>query len=360
MRMIHSGKFANSQVLLVDKAPKISNDRTWCFWEKQNGFFENIVYKKWSSLNFFSKKFSSGLTVSPYQYKMIRGLDFYNYCFDEIKKQSNIEIIYDEVRDVRFKNNKAVINLSSKTIDAEKAIVFNSIYKPVKGSSDKVIHLLQHFKGWIIETDSPVFNPAVGTLMDFRVSQDKGTTFAYTLPFSETKALVEYTLFTDQPLRNEEYYDGLKEYINGILKTHNYKILEEEFGIIPMTNEKLSFYNKGIYYIGTAGGQTKASSGYTFQFIQKQSQQIIDYLISRKPLHSLPASPKRFLFYDTVLLRILAEKKLGGDEIFSRLFQRNKASSVFKFLDNETSLKEELKLIATLPFTPFLKASLKR
>ena len=124
-----------------------------------------------------------------------------------------------------------------------------------------------------------------------------------------------------------------------------------------MTNRKFNFYNSGVWNIGTAGGQTKASSGYTFQFIQKQSKRIIDCLIQDKSLHTIPVDSKRFNFYDTVLLRLLAEKKLSGEKIFSRLFQRNKASAVFRFLDNETSPAEELKLISTLPVFPFLKAA---
>jgi lycopene beta-cyclase len=196
--------------------------------------------------------------------------------------------------------------------------------------------------------------------MDFRVRQDRGTTFAYTLPISETKALVEYTLFTTDLLKKEQYDLELKSYIDNVLKIEQYKIIDDEFGVIPMTNAKFPFYENGMYHIGTAGGQTKASSGYTFQFIQKQSQRITDYMIEERSLKSIPDDAKRFHFYDTVLLRLLAEKKLGGDEIFSRLFQRNKASAVFKFLDNETSIAEELKLISTLPTLPFLKAAVKK
>ena len=51
----------------------------------------------------------------------------------------------------------------------------------------------------------------------------------------------------------------------------NYTIVEEEFGVIPMTNTNFPFFKDGMYYIGTAGGQTKASTGYTFRFIQKQA-----------------------------------------------------------------------------------------
>ena len=80
--------------------------------------------------------------------------------------------------------------------------IFNSIYTPGDDSKN-AIKLLQHFKGWVIETGKPFFNPAEATMMDFRVHQQHGTTFAYVLPFSTTSALVEYTLFTKELLQPE-------------------------------------------------------------------------------------------------------------------------------------------------------------
>ena len=124
-----------------------------------------------------------------------------------------------------------------------------------------------------------------------------------------------------------------------------------------MTNATFPFYHNGVYNIGTAGGQTKASTGYTFQFVQKQSSQIINCLETGNSLESLSFTPNRFRFYDSVLLQLLVSKNLEGREIFTRLFARNKASTVFKFLDNETSLQEELRLISTLQTLPFLKAA---
>ncbi|MBS1654972.1 MAG: lycopene cyclase, partial [Bacteroidetes bacterium] len=99
---------------------------------------------------------------------------------------------------------------------------------------------------------------------------------------------------------------------------------------------------------------------YTFQFIQKQTQKITDYLIHGKPLDSLKTEPNRFHFYDSVLLNILYHNKLPGSKIFASLFKRNQPQQVMKFLDNETSLAEELKIISTLPTFPFLKAALQQ
>ena len=113
----------------------------------------------------------------------------------------------------------------------------------------------------------------------------------------------------------------------------------------------------GMYNIGIAGGQTKASTGYTYQFIQKQTQAIVNCLILSKPLSMIQPTPKRFHFYDSVLLQLLISKKLSGREIFTRMFERNPPARILKFLDNETSLVEELQLIGTLQTLPFLRSA---
>ena len=194
--------------------------------------------------------------------------------------------------------------------------------------------------------------------MDFRVDQTRGTTFAYVLPFSETKAMIEYTLFTENILADDEYENELKNYIDSFLHIKEYKITEKEFGIIPMTTRSFDFYKNSIYNIGTIGGQTKASSGYTFQFIQKQSDLILRSLVDNRPLRKGNSTSKRFLFYDKILLNVLQNKKVTGKEIFTTMFKKNKPQQVLKFLDNESSLLEELKIISTLPTLPFLKAAI--
>lgn len=359
--MIKSGRFADKKILLIDKEPKTKNDRTWCFWEKKDGFFDAIVYKKWDKLSFLSDEYSDILKISPYQYKMIRGIDFYNYCFSEIAKHSNIDIIYGNVRSAKRDRDGLIIDLQDRTLYLDFATVFNSFFttdiNKIQGSS-KDISLLQHFKGWIIETPEASFDPAVATFMDFRVDQKRGTTFAYVLPFSKTRALVEYTLFTKEVLENEVYENELSSYIKDLLKISEYNIIEEEFGVIPMTTKKFDFYNKHVYHIGMIGGQTKASTGYTFHFIQKQAEVITDYLIRDKAIFEIPQTPNRFRFYDKVLLDVLNKKRVQGKQVFTTLFKKNEPQQVLKFLDNETSLTEELKIISTLPTIPFLKAAI--
>jgi lycopene beta-cyclase len=220
-------------------------------------------------------------------------------------------------------------------------------------------YLLQHFLGWRLRTTTPAFDPAEPILMDFRVSQEQGTSFVYVLPFSPHEALVEYTMFSERVLDRNHYEEGLRQYMTENFSSVEYTIEEKEFGVIPMTDHKFPSGNGNIIYTGTAAGQTKASTGYTFSFIQKHSRAIVESLSSEVHPSKVKSSPTRFAFYDRTFLEILERKKLPGHQVFERLFMRNPPARILKFLNNESTLSEEIGLLASLPTMPFLKAALK-
>ena len=356
MHMAASGKFSDQKILLVDQDGKRSNDRTWCFWEEESGLFEPVVFRKWNQVEFHGDQFNRQLSLAPYQYKMIRGIDFYNYCLRELSQHKNITICQEKV-DAVFSDEKGTgIIVNGEPVFADH--VFNSILFKKPELKKKDLWLLQHFKGWVIQTKDPVFNIDAATLMDFRTDQQWGTAFCYVLPFSANRALIEYTLFSANKLEPEEYNTGLRTYINEVLKIPAYEILDEETGVIPMSNYKFSPGINGIINIGTAGGQTKGSSGYTFHFIQKHSKFLVEAMI-RDGKPSVVKQPSRYHFYDSVLLQILQNNSLPGKSIFTRLFSRNKTADVLRFLDNESTLREELGIISSLPVLPFTKAAMK-
>ena len=357
IRMIESQRVTDKRILLVDKKEKIKNDRTWCFWETEPDIFETLVYKSWDKLWYHDTGFSRLMKISPYQYKMIRGIDFYNYCLNIIRQQKNIELQYGHVESVATENEKAVLYMDGHRIEA--SYIFNSVLFDKPQLKRKEYLLLQHFKGWIIETGKPVFNAREATMMDFRIKQEDGIAFVYIMPFTETKALVEYTLFSTELLPAEKYDAALKNYLKQYLAINNYKLLEEEFGVIPMTNYQFSLYGEKVINIGTAGGQTKGSSGYTFKFIQKHSKALLNQLIETgNPV--LPQKTNRFKFYDSILLSILYHKELSASQIFTPIIKKNKPQQLLRFMDNESSLKDDLKIISGLPTLPFLKAAIKQ
>ncbi len=357
MHMIRSGKLDDKKILLVDQQPKKTNDRTWCFWENGNGVFEDIVFNSWDHLWFYGEGQKLQLTLVPFRYKMIRGIDFYQYCLKELGARENVQVIFEKVDRVYSNEEATGVVINGESYDCD--YLFNSILFEQPRMKENEYWMLQHFKGWMIETENEAFDPSIATLMDFRTSQENGTAFCYVLPFSKSRALIEYTLFSHELLQPNQYDNGLKEYIKNYVTSGNYKMIEEEFGVIPMTNHQFETGRHQLVNIGTAGGQTKGSSGYTFHFIQQHSRAIVNALISTgKP--SIHSVSKRFHFYDSVLLNILHHKTLPGEKIFTQLFQKNRTDSVLRFLHNESSLKEELRIISTLPVRPFTKAALQQ
>lgn len=358
VRMISSNKFSGKTILLVDKEQKNKNDRTWCFWEKGKGFFESLVYKRWTALRFFSRQVSLEFGITPYEYKMIRGIDFYQYCINLIHQQKNITVRYGTIQEMHNTLQSTWIVMENETITA--GMIFNSIIFSPPHLKEHEYYLLQHFKGWIIQTPYPPFDKNIATLMDFRIPQHHGTAFVYTMPLSSGTALVEYTLFSKDLLKPYQYDEGLRHYILTYLGCSEYTVLTEESGIIPMTNYSFPVKEGNIFNIGTAGGQTKGSSGYTFQFIQKYTSCIVEQLSKQTGDLILPPVQKRFHFYDSVLLNVLATGKMPGDEVFSHLFVNNPPHRIFQFLDNESSLLQDIKLINTLPKLPFFKAGIEQ
>jgi Brp/Blh family beta-carotene 15,15'-monooxygenase len=69
-----------------------------------------------------------------------------------------------------------------------------------------------------------------------------------------------------------------------------------------------------------------------------------------------PLTKGRFLFYDHLLLIILIRWPNLGKKIFTALFQNNTIQRIFSFLDEKSSVAEEVKIFASLPIVPFLKA----
>ncbi|MFV8346327.1 lycopene cyclase family protein [Flavobacterium sp. ZB4P13] len=353
-KMVQSGKFKNTSILLLDENSKKTNDRTWCFWKTNDSVWEQSISKKWDSALFANENFRRDLDLKPYQYNMVKGLDFYTQAFDLLSKQENITFIHQKVLEIEESETIILIQTESESFSCSK--LFNSIYNKQKAESQTKYPLLQqHFMGWFIKSEQAVFNPEQATFMDFSVKQKGNTRFMYVLPRSKTEALLEYTLFSHNHLKAEEYENEIHKYI-GKLGITTYEIAEKEQGSIPMTCYPFWKANtKNAINIGTSGGWTKASTGYTFKNSDKKSSELVAFLQRETDFTKFHKKTK-FWFYDLLLLDILDRKNELGSHIFSSMFKKGNPSLIFKFLDEETSLKEDIQVILKCPKSLFIKA----
>jgi lycopene beta-cyclase len=346
----------HKSILLIDKAPKTRNDRTWCFWENKPNPFENLVYRQWTEVDFYGTDFQATLDLETYRYKMIRGIDFYQYVQQHLQQHNSISFVYGNISAIEDEAIGATVRVDGKIYTAD--FIFSSLYSwenQLKKLGNH--HLLQHFKGWEIQMDIDFFDPVKATLMDFRIEQQNETRFFYVLPLDKRRALIEFTVFSESLLPADSYDIQIEAYIKDYLHLPDYSVIHEEFGVIPMTDHQFPVSTgKHIIHIGTAGGQTKASTGYTFLRIQQQTQAIVQALIASGNPYVPSSSPGRYKVYDSMLLNIMAKSRYATKDIFTQLFRKNKASIILRFLDEETTFTEELKIMSTTPYLPFLTA----
>ena len=351
--MILSERFQDKSILLLDENPKKTNDRTWCFWDTEDSF-QNLAHTQWDAAWFKTAAFERKLDLKPYQYNMIKGLDFYNLVFDLISKQENIHFVNQKVVDFEELGDHCIVKTVSENYSCNK--IFNSIFNSELVKNQTTYPLLQqHFVGWFIKSKEGVFNKDIATFMDFSVEQKGNTRFMYVLPTTSNEALLEYTLFSKELLSKSEYENEIQKYIQKLGITE-YEILEKEQGTIPMTCYPFWKHNtKNILNIGSVGGWTKASTGYTFKNTTKKAKQLVQFLVADSDFRKFHKRDK-FWLYDLLLLDILDKKNHLGSTIFSSMFQKGNATVIFKFLDEETSFLEDLQVIWKCPKMLFVKA----
>lgn len=326
--------------------------RSWCFWSKGEQPLQHLVTKSWQNVTFKSANFSKTENIAPYKYHYIAGETFFDFFkSDFMPKQSNIQVIPMTVQCIN--KNDTGFYLTGKEGKNKAKHVFSSLLNNDSGKAR--FHLWQHFQGWFLKTETPVFDDSSVVLMDFSIPQSQDVRFVYVLPFSPYEALVEMTVFSPTVYADATYQNVLTDYMSNNYPTAVFTIIATEKGQIPMTDAAFSrLGTEGEVLIGSAAGMIKASTGYAFKRIERDCTQLASDFKEKKAFKWL-SSKGRFRFYDRLLLGILTEEPSKGSLIFSRLFQKTPIQTVLRFLDEETSLWEEIKLFAQLPYVPFLK-----
>ena len=357
-RMANDPFFSEKSILIIDPEKRKDEDRTWCFWEVGRGEWDGIVSKSWDSIYVAGGSSEKNISINPYTYKMILSEDFYQKIWTVLNAKDNIQFLHESVTKIEPTEEGVHVQTNQGNYRASK--VFNSI----PGYSDyntqkKYPVLQQHFVGWFIKTKKPSFDASTATFMDFNIPQEASTRFMYVLPTNKNEALFEYTLFSEKLLSKDAYESGIKDYLKkqGI---EDYTITRKEQGAIPMTAYPFRNNNsKNILHIGTNGGWTKASTGYTFYNCTKKTKNLVDFLKKHSDLRHFDRRTK-FNNYDLLFLDVLAQNNAQGGELFSMLFNKTKVKTLLKFLDESTNLFEDISIMLAVPPRLFTQTLMKR
>ena len=326
-------KLKDKTLAIIEPRKEYKRDKTWSFWKVAPHNFDDCVKKNWENFSINIPGKTNYLECKNFPYQSIDSGLFYEKIKNKLKKNENVFF---------FKN--------IEEINKQNSLVFNSVPNIKKNH----LNLWQHFCGVEIKTDNDIFDEKIFNLMDFDCEQRESVHFFYTLPYTKNRALVETTWLSKMNDNSQKDYENqINNYIKNNLKIKNYEITYKEEGAIPLFYP-LNKNEKNKINIGTAGGMTRLSTGYTFLNIQEHSKYIrenIDNISNAKKFEI----DRKYQFLDEIFLRVLEKNPEKMSDVFFRMFKTS-PKTVIKFLSNKSNFLEDLSIIFKMPKLIFIKA----
>jgi len=333
----------NRSILIVDREEKGRNDRTLSYWADRPTPFDAIACRTWKRVQITGAEGSRAFDLGPYRYHTIRGADFYAFVLQALRACPNVELVRGTVERIEDGERGATVVIDGTPVAA--SWVFDSRFRPDDCDPDGTAHTVyQRFKGWEIETAEPAFDPDVPTLFDFRLPQKGEWRFAYVLPYSDRRALVECVT-----LGRDNFDAILRTYIERTLGISEYRVLAKEAGATPLSDWRFPrCVGPHTMTIGVRGGRVKPSTGYAFTRIVADSEAIVRSLVRHDHPFAVAESGWFARLCDAGTVRLMCARGEWLNPLMAALFARNPAARILRFLDERAAPWEKLAVGATL------------
>ena len=351
----------------LDRLATTPDDRTWSFWERTGTGDDVLAFadRTWRSLRVAGPDRVVDVDLAPtHRYRTLRSSTYYAAVRDLLDDPAaGIDLVHVAATVHGVAGDEDGVRVAAGEVEVAAPWVLTSAPLPGDEPARPRTALWQHFLGAVVSTDGSDVDHDRAVLMDLRVPQPPpGTGFGYLLPMGDGTALAEYTVLAPGPADPALMRAGLGAYLHDLGLSSAARLRAEQ-GSIPMTDARHRTRDRlrpRVVRIGTVGGATRASTGYTFAAMQRQAVAVADALCGGRAPVPPPAYPARHRLVDAVLLRGLLSGDVDGTRFFPLLFERNPVPRVLDFLDGLTSAREDLALMASVPPVPMLRAAVAR
>ena len=339
---------ADRRVLVIDRSLTPSNDKTWCFWGAPDAPFAFLAAHSWRNAEVRFEAATVSDDLRTMHYHCIHSEAFQQCVLARLRESPQVTLLEADIEEIGETPMAAFVQTNRGRHTAD--WVVQSV-QPSPAAARKALNypVRQHFGGIEIQTRAAVFSPDRFTMMDFRVPQRDGVSFVYILPTAPDRALVEHTVFSTRPMAPADHFAATHDYIREHL-TADYAVLRTESGDLPMNDAMPPQQSSArVFNVGIVGGQIKPSTGYAFARIQRHTKALAQGFAATGRLETIPPTGQRFTAYDLLLLRVLHDHPAHALTIFEALFQQNSMATVLRFLDEDTTMVEELPMLMRLP-----------
>jgi lycopene beta-cyclase len=358
VRLARMGKRA-PKTLLLEQRKAYENDRTWCFWGQHGDPYSDLANHQWTQFIVQAEKRAISLDCAFAPYHILSSQTFYNDALQSIGLNPLIELRMNSVllKEPQFHQGWWEFETSAGQMRA-KSVVDT---RPKAANDLQGTKLWQSFLGYEIECEEAIFDPKTATLMDFSKANSEFVGFNYVLPQTEKRALIEFTVFAKRPYIQNELLSRLDESVIQYLGDKKFKILRQEFGLIPMglatdpTLKNIIEAHPTYVYVGLTAGAARPATGYAFQRIQEWAAQCANSLLKKGLPITHVADSFLLRKMDDVFLNVIRNNPALGPELFLDLFAKVNSRKLVRFLSDRGHLLDYLAIVKALPAAPFLK-----
>ncbi len=348
--LLDAGLPDDARIVIIDPRETLSGaDRTWCFFDLVPHAFDSAITHRWPRWRVRHGTAEVLRSAPGIAYCHIPGERFYEVALGRLAAAGKrvqfllgvtVESLDDRGSHVDVHTSAGVLR-GSLAMDSRPPSLTHA------SGDGKDIHLLQHFRGRVVRSVTPVFEFDTATLMDFDVSQAHGLHFIYVLPFDAHTALVESTFFTEGLLPEAVYEEAIETWLARRKPGAVFQTISRESGVIPMTTEPFDAWpSPRIVRIGTAGGQVKPSSGYAFlavqRFVAEFAPRVVAALRAGGSAEPPAVRSARTVALDTIFLSYLRRLPERAPATFYRLFERVPPGVLARFLSDTGTLADDL------------------
>lgn len=346
-------------ILIVDHDPRPMCNSTYSFWSDRVDPFQHLVSGTWDQLSFYTSESSLTSRLGRYRYHTIRGADIFRFVSQELAACPPVTFLQGHISDLQERPDAVVMTVDGRQYTGEWAFDSRFRAEPALAQTQEYRSLKMSFYGWDIETEHNVFNPETATLMDFRTYQGVDMRFFYVLPYDRNHALVEYTLFAQRLASRPAAEAALYSYLEAVYNLRagsNCQIEHREAGSLLVTDRPFERRSgRRILAIGLPGGRLKPSTGYAYTRIQRDSRAILRSLQKYNHPFLVAGHTPLYPLLDSLMLEVMRDYPEQIPGIFTALFKKNSMEAVLRFLDEDASMAEVQRLMASLPAGLFLK-----
>jgi lycopene beta-cyclase len=342
-------RYAEQVLLVGDGECAGIRDTGWVHWTDRPGVLDGAVSRSFDRVRVHARGQSRVLGLGRYRYRYVYG----DHLMAEVDR-----LVAAAPRVACRRGHVDEIGRTHVVVDGQ-AIAAHWVFDSVRGPAtahrpDAMLVLC----GWHVHTERPVFDPALPTLFDFRTGQELSAAVVSVLPLGAHHALVQHAYFTPSGRHGEARHpvqrEALAAYLGEVVGTESYEVLRERTSLVPLSAETVNRRRGDVLAIGGVGGVVKAGSGFAYQRIQRDSEAIVRSLVMRGDPFAIPGSRPRHRAFDGALLDSVVREPERLELALDELFRGPSAELAFRFLDEDTTVGEENRLLANAPVSAIL------